>query len=140
MMQKAMFSPAPVTQRFRDRFSDAMAVRPSQLRAASMDGALMIPGAVSLRDRYGDLALPVTVMAGEGDRVVFARMARRLAAVLPGSQLRTVPGAGHMVHHSAPDQVVQAIQAVTAKALSVQEDRQERMRQSVPEVSGGWPR
>ena len=48
-----------------------MALRPSQLRATAMDGALMIPGAVTLRDRYRTLRLPVTIMAGAGDKVVF---------------------------------------------------------------------
>ena len=50
LLQWAMFSPRQIPERFRRRYSTAMAPRPSQLRATAMDGALMIPGAVALRD------------------------------------------------------------------------------------------
>ena len=42
LMKRAMFSPAPVPLRFRADYSDAMALRPSQIRAASVDGVLMV--------------------------------------------------------------------------------------------------
>lgn len=41
-LKRRMFSPAPVPERFDSEFSPAMALRPSQIRATSMDGALMI--------------------------------------------------------------------------------------------------
>jgi pimeloyl-ACP methyl ester carboxylesterase len=34
---------------------------------------------------------------------------------LPHSELWLVPGVGHMVHHSVPDAVLAAIQAIDAK-------------------------
>jgi pimeloyl-ACP methyl ester carboxylesterase len=111
LLKRVMFSPAPIPPRFRADYSDAMALRPSQIRATSVDGALMIPGALSLRRHYGALPMPVAIMAGEGDKVVFKRNAERLQASIPGSVLRIVGGAGHMVHHSAPQQVVEAIRA-----------------------------
>lgn len=116
LLNRAIFAPATVTRRFRQGFSAEMALRPSQIRATSQDGALMIPGAVGLRGRYAGLALPVAILAGEGDRVVFARSARRLHAMVPGSTLRILPGLGHMLHHSAPEAVVSAIEGVAAAA------------------------
>ncbi|WP_218127571.1 alpha/beta fold hydrolase [Belnapia rosea] len=113
LLKRVMFSPAPISARFRADYSDAMALRPSQIRATSVDGALMIPGALSLRRHYDELSMPVVIMAGEGDKVVFARRAKQLQARIPGSVLRIVKGAGHMVHHSAPRQVVEAVQLVT---------------------------
>jgi pimeloyl-ACP methyl ester carboxylesterase len=89
-----------------------MALRPSQIRATSLDGALMIPGALSLRGSYEDLSMPVVIMAGDGDKVVFKRSAERLQASIKGSVLRVVRGAGHMVHHLAPRQVVEAVESV----------------------------
>ena len=53
-------------------------------------------------------------MAGRGDKVVRKRSAERLQASIPGSVLRIIEGAGHMVHHSAPGQVVEAIRQVAA--------------------------
>jgi pimeloyl-ACP methyl ester carboxylesterase len=112
LLKRSMFSPAPVAARFKREYSDAMALRPSQVRATSVDGALMIPGALRLRHHYDDLRMPVAIVAGAGDKVVRKRSAERLQASIPGSVLRIVEGAGHMVHHSAPGQVVEAIRSI----------------------------
>ncbi|MEA2789496.1 MAG: hypothetical protein QOG73_1902 [Acetobacteraceae bacterium] len=114
MLKWLMFSPAPVPDRFQAEYSTAVALRPSQLRATSVDGALMIQGALSLRARYKDLTLPVVIIAGEGDKVVFKRMSERLHAVLANSALHIIEGAGHMVHHFTPREVVAAVERVAA--------------------------
>jgi pimeloyl-ACP methyl ester carboxylesterase len=112
LTKRAMFAPAPVTARFKAEYSTAMALRPSQIRASCVDGALMVPSAMGLRAHYGGLSLPVAIMAGDGDKVVSPRLAERLRAAIPGSTLQIVQGAGHMVHHVASDQVVEAILGV----------------------------
>ena len=56
--------------------------------------------------------MPVLIMAGRGDKVVRKRSAERLHAAIPGSVLHVIEGAGHMVHHSAPRQVVAAIRLI----------------------------
>ena len=119
LVKRAMFSPAPVTARFRREYSDAMALRPSQIRATSLDGVLMVPGALNLRGRYDDLRMPVVIMAGEGDKIVFKRRAERLHAAIPGSVLRIVEGAGHMVHHTAPGLVAEAIRLIAGTTAKV---------------------
>ena len=110
-----MFSPAAVPARFRRDYSDGMAVRPAQLRATSQDGALMIPSVLALRAEYGRLELPVTIIAGDGDKVVFMRNSKRLAAAIRGSVLQIVPGAGHMVHHLVPRRVARAVDEIAAQ-------------------------
>ncbi len=112
----AMFAPAPVTRRFKAEYSNAMALRPWQIRATCVDGTLMVPSAARLQAHYGELAMPVAIMAGDGDKIVSHRLAERLRTLIPGSSLQIVTGAGHMVHHVATDQVVDAILAVTGKA------------------------
>ncbi|GAC1346446.1 MAG: alpha/beta hydrolase [Acetobacteraceae bacterium] len=112
LIKRGLFSPRPVPGRFDAAFSTGMAVRPSQIRATAEDGALMIPGALALRDHYKHLALPVVIMAGEGDKVVFARRAEQLGAAIAGSVLYIVRGAGHMIHHQATGQVAEAVEAV----------------------------
>jgi pimeloyl-ACP methyl ester carboxylesterase len=114
LFKRILFSPAPVPARFQAEYSPAMALRPSQIRATSMDGALMIPGALSLRGGYEKLSMPVVIMAGDGDKVVFKRSAERLHASIKGSVLRIVKGAGHMVHHLAPGQVAATVEAIAA--------------------------
>jgi hypothetical protein len=44
------------------------------------------------------------------------RRSERLHQELPGSEFIEVPGAAHMVHHHAPDQVVAAIDRVAQLA------------------------
>jgi pimeloyl-ACP methyl ester carboxylesterase len=117
LLKRVMFSPSPVPERFQTEFSPAMALRPSQIRASSMDGALMIEGAMALRDQYEKLAMPVTIIAGDNDKVVFKRMSQRLAARIPNSVLQLVPGAGHMVHHLAPQRVADAVESVAVAAV-----------------------
>jgi pimeloyl-ACP methyl ester carboxylesterase len=112
VVKRALFSPGPVPARFQAEFSTAMAVRPSQIRATSEDGALMIPGALALRDHYQDLTLPVIIVAGEGDKVVFKRRAEQLRAAVKSSVLYVIQGAGHMVHHQATQRVVEAVEEV----------------------------
>lgn len=122
LLKRAMFSPAPVSRRFQAEYSDALALRPSQIRATSVDGTLMIPGALSLRRSYDDLSMPVVIMAGNGDKIVFKRGAERLQGSIPGSVLRIVQGAGHMVHHSAPRQVVEAVRQVAEASVKGRRD------------------
>jgi pimeloyl-ACP methyl ester carboxylesterase len=47
-----------------------MMIRPLQIRANAEDAAFMIPAASRLSKRYGELKMPVTIMAGALDRVV----------------------------------------------------------------------
>lgn len=112
LLKWAMFSPAAVPARFQAQYSAAMTLRPSQIRASSMDGALMIPGALALQGGYKDLALPVVIIAGDGDRIVFKRRAERLRGSISGSTLQVVERAGHMVHHLVPQQVAEAVESV----------------------------
>ena len=113
--KRMMFAPTPVTPRFDAEYRSSMALRPTQIRATCVDGALMVPSTMKLRNHYGELLLPVIIIAGDGDKVVSHRMAERLHCAVPGSTLCIVQGAGHMVHHVASERVTDAIVAV-AKA------------------------
>jgi pimeloyl-ACP methyl ester carboxylesterase len=110
---KRIFAPRPVPWHFRDQFPFEMALRPSQIRAAAAESALMIPAAARLRGRYFSLGVPLVLMAGDGDRIVDSgRQTMHLHRQLPNTVLHLVPGGGHMLHHLVPQQVVEAIQAV----------------------------
>ena len=113
LLLKGMFAPLPVPERFQQGFERGMAVRPLQIRAEAEDGAGMAREAAAMRDRYGELRLPMVIMAGSDDQVVdVGRQAIRLHEQIPHSELELVPGAGHMVHHAVPQQVADAVEAV----------------------------
>ncbi|GJD57641.1 alpha/beta fold hydrolase [Methylobacterium dankookense] len=108
-MIRKLFSPAPVAATFGDVPSE-MAIRPSQLRASAAESALMIPDALAMQSRYQELSMPVAIVAGTGDKMVdLDNQALRLHRALSGSSLHVVEGCGHMVHHTAPNVVMAAV-------------------------------
>ena len=70
----------------------------------------MIPVALSMRHRYKELSMPIVIMAGAKDRVVKDSQAVRLHEEIPHSDLRLIPGVGHMVHYAVPDEVARAVE------------------------------
>jgi pimeloyl-ACP methyl ester carboxylesterase len=118
-----IFGPAAVPERFRREIDPWMLLRPGQIRAAAAESAMMIPATLALRRRYAELRLPVRVLAGEGDRHVNWQQSRRLAETLPRAELQVTPGAGHMLLHAAPDEVLAAIDAVVGAAARDREER-----------------
>jgi pimeloyl-ACP methyl ester carboxylesterase len=108
---KQMFAPADVTHDFDERFPKAMMLRPLQLRAAAEDAALMTPAVVELQHHYRELRMPLTIIAGADDQIAdVGRHSERLHRELPHSELITLRGLGHMVHHLAPEAVASAIE------------------------------
>lgn len=111
ILRKKLFAPTPVPEHFK-RFPKWMAFRPMQIRASAAEIALVLPAVMRLSKRYRELNVPLVIVAGSGDRLVYTdKHSARLHAELPGSDFRVVQGAGHMVHHVAQDQVMEAIQA-----------------------------
>lgn len=112
MIRRMLFAPAPVTENFL-HWPVWISLRPSQLRASAAETAMMIPGARRRADDYSTLKMPVTIIAGDGDKVVNTKMqSERLHRQVPHSALHVIPGAGHMVHHTAPSEVLAAIGAL----------------------------
>ena len=111
---RVMFGPPPIPRRFKKEVPLSMILRPWQIRATAAEAALMIPSAMQLSQRYGELSMPVSIIAGTEDRVVTTeRQSARLHDELPSSQFHAVEGAGHMVHHNATERVLSVIKAAT---------------------------
>jgi pimeloyl-ACP methyl ester carboxylesterase len=109
---KKIFGPAAAPESFSLAIKE-MALRPSQLHASAADATLMIPAAMQAQGRYGELSMPVSIVVGEEDRLINASsQSIRLHSAIPGSHLRVIPGVGHMVHHSALAEVMNAVDRV----------------------------
>jgi pimeloyl-ACP methyl ester carboxylesterase len=107
---KLMFAPGEVPADFMPVLSREMLLRPLQLRANAEDAAFMMPAAGALAERLHELKVPITIVAGDRDAVVDPDAhSRALHEALPASRLVMVPGAGHMVHYAAQEQIAQAI-------------------------------
>jgi pimeloyl-ACP methyl ester carboxylesterase len=109
---RLVFAPSPVPARFDAAFSPAVPLRRGQVQATIADTPLMTLSAALLSRRYPALAMPVVIVAGSDDRIVASSLqSERLHRCIPGSVWRDVAGVGHMVHHNAPDAVLEAIEA-----------------------------
>ncbi|TFZ55364.1 alpha/beta hydrolase [Methylorubrum sp. Q1] len=116
-MIKGMFAPADIPERFDREFPTDMMLRPLQLRASAEDAAMMTPVTVELQQHYHDLDLPVIIIAGGADQIAdVGRQSQRLHAELPNSTLIVVPGMGHMIHHLAPEKVVEAVELASKQS------------------------
>lgn len=110
LMKWRIFNPAKAPEHFSEEFPVEMVMRPMQLRATAAESALLIPSAFMLCKRYHELSVPSVIVAGDGDTYVNTHVhSEHLHRELPQSEYRTVHGAGHMVHHVAPQQVMDAI-------------------------------
>jgi pimeloyl-ACP methyl ester carboxylesterase len=115
-LMRAIFAPSREPAKFR-LFPKEMALRPSQLRAAGVESGLLVPTAARLAGRYGELRMPVAIVAGAGDRIVDpAHHSVQLHRRLPRSRLSVIPGAGHMVHQTHTPAVLAAVEDVAARA------------------------
>lgn len=110
-MLRLLFGPAPVPAYF-DRFPVWMTLRPSQLRASAEESALLVPATLALRKRYAGLEIAPVIVAGARDRYIDHQShSLRLARAVPRAEVILAPRSGHMVHHSDPRRVLQAVQA-----------------------------
>jgi pimeloyl-ACP methyl ester carboxylesterase len=121
---KGMFAPLRVPRRFARGFASGLSVRPRQIRAESQDSVTMVPAAATMRRRYGELSMPVVIMAGSEDRVVHvARHAIRLHHDVPHSTLLLVPDVGHMIHHAVPEQIAEAVESTANRSAGTSTTR-----------------
>jgi pimeloyl-ACP methyl ester carboxylesterase len=116
-LMRVLFGPAPTNPRF-DALKGLVA-RPEQIRASASESALLVPTVAAMRPRYGELRVPLVIAAGADDRYIGTEaQSVRLHRELPGSGLRVVPGAGHMLHHAAPGEAMAAIEAASDRAAA----------------------
>jgi pimeloyl-ACP methyl ester carboxylesterase len=107
---RKLFKPLPVPQSFVDEYSVGMATRPSQLKSTADDTVSMPGAARALSAHYGEINVPVHLIAGAEDAIVStAEQSERLNEALPSSSLEILEGVGHMTHHASPGLVVVAV-------------------------------
>jgi pimeloyl-ACP methyl ester carboxylesterase len=116
LMMWVMFAPQILPPRFVPTFL-GLSIRPWQIRAQVADGSYMVPAAMSLRSHYREIEAPTQIIAGNNDRIVSpSTQSDRLAAVIPRSKLRILPGTGHMVHYAMRDALMGAIDDVAIES------------------------
>ena len=113
-MLRKLFGPGSVPEKFQG-FPKAMAVRPSQIRASAAEAIMMVPAAFEASKSYGELSLPVIIIAGDGDRLIdIEEQSARLHSEVKQSKMHRIAGSGHMVQQSATADVMDAINEAAA--------------------------
>ncbi len=107
---KMIFSPDAVPEGFTDAMPTGLMLRPSQLHATNADSGEMPIAAARLAARYPELTLPMTIIWGDGDKLVGQEgQSQRLAESLPHASALGMANAGHMLHHIQTEEVVSAV-------------------------------
>lgn len=105
-----VFAPSPVPRAFREGFPFELGFRPISILAAAEDAKMLNASAERLAPRYPELAMPVTIVAGDADHIVrFDEQSERLHRAIPHSSLVRIEAGGHMIHHISPDRVLDAL-------------------------------
>ena len=114
-----IFGPQRVPSKF-SGFPQEMAVRPSQLRAAAAESVLMIPDAMMSHGRYDQLKMPVTIIAGEQDKLIDTEtQSARLHSEISRSTFHRVAGNGHMIQQTATEEVMAALREVANETAAI---------------------
>lgn len=117
MIQKLMFSPAPVPARWGETYPTDLILSPESVVFEGEDSAAMLPFSPAGTIPMTGIRTPTHILTGTGDKVVEdERQAKALGRLLPNVEVTELEGAGHMLHHSHAGEVVKAIRGVFAAA------------------------
>ncbi|MDC7124234.1 MAG: alpha/beta hydrolase [Spirochaetales bacterium] len=103
------FAPEAANEEYANEMS-SLYLRPVSFKATARELLYMESDVRSISPRYNEIKIPVVVMAGTEDKVVdFKENAEALVTALPLGKLVTVAGAGHKLHHSHGDLVIEEL-------------------------------
>ena len=108
---RVRFAPEPVpTTEATDPLIAVRRARPRERQARAADFKASMAGARELAMRYGEITVPLVIVVGDGDRIATpALQGYRLHNQLHHSRLIVLEGAGHMIHITRPDAIMDAI-------------------------------
>lgn len=119
---RSVFLPQAMPEDFVDRSATPLLLRPREFMANAQDLVTLKQAVIAQAPRYGEIKVPVTIIAGEPDRTVSTDIhARPFAKAVPQTRLIVRPDLGHMVQNAVPelisaevDRMIDAIMAVPA--------------------------
>jgi pimeloyl-[acyl-carrier protein] methyl ester esterase len=81
-------------------------------RLDALRGGLNILQTADLRERLGELSCPTHIVCGQRDRLFSPQAAQKTQALIAGSSLAVIEGAGHAPFISHPDAFLAAVKGV----------------------------
>ena len=108
-----VFLPQTMPDGFVKESATPLLLRPREFIANAYDLVTLKEAVAAQVARYGEIKVPVTIIAGEPDKTVRTDIhARPFAATVPNAKLIVLPDLGHMVQNAVPDLVKTAIETM----------------------------
>ncbi|WP_315777940.1 MULTISPECIES: alpha/beta hydrolase [unclassified Bradyrhizobium] len=118
---RGVFAPQEMPDDFVDRTATPLLLRPREFLANARDLVTLKQAVIEQAPRYGEIKVPVTILAGDADRTVYTEIhSRPLARVLPQARLIVVPDLGHMVQNAVPELVVGEVDRMVSALTAVE--------------------
>jgi pimeloyl-ACP methyl ester carboxylesterase len=112
-----VFLPQTMPDNYVNDTATPLLLRPREFLANAHDLVTLKAAVAAQAPRYGEIKLPVTVIAGDLDETVSTNIhSRPFTASVANAKLIVLKGVGHMVQNAAPDLVVSEIEAMIGKA------------------------
>ncbi|WP_275194950.1 alpha/beta hydrolase [Bradyrhizobium sp. CSA207] len=116
-----VFLPQVMPDGFVKDSATPLLLRPREFIANAYDLVTLKESVAAQVARYGEITVPVTIIAGEPDKTVSTNIhARPFAALVRNAKLIVLPDLGHMVQIAEPDLVKTEIETVIGKIVPVQ--------------------
>lgn len=108
-----VFQPQAMPDGFVGDTATPLLLRPREFLANARDLVTLKAAVAEQAPRYGDIKVPVTIIAGDADKTVSTSIhSRPFAAAVPQTKLIVLPGVGHMVQNAAPDLIAAEVDAM----------------------------
>ncbi|MBR0684703.1 alpha/beta hydrolase [Bradyrhizobium manausense] len=108
-----VFLPQMMPDGFVKNSATPLLLRPREFIANAYDLVTLKASVAAQAARYGEIGVPVTIIAGEPDKTVKTEAhARPFAAMVPNAKLIVRPDLGHMVQNAVPDLVKMEIETM----------------------------
>ncbi|WP_262028643.1 alpha/beta fold hydrolase [Microvirga sp. Mcv34] len=118
-MKSKTFRPQPAPPGIVREGFIPLAFRPHAYEANMQDFAVMYDAVLRQSARYGEILMPVTVVAGDRDEIVWSDLhSLSFARAVPGAELILMPGIGHMPQYADQATVLAAIEALAERGGS----------------------
>ncbi len=112
-----VFAPNPVPPDFARNTAPWLVLRPRAFGQNAQDVAVMHAFVTRQAPREPQVSVPTAIITGDRDGVVLTHIhAYGTAAAIPGATLNVLKGVGHSPHHTAPDVVLDGIEALALRA------------------------
>jgi pimeloyl-ACP methyl ester carboxylesterase len=110
-----VFLPQVMPDHFVSDTATPLLLRPREFLANARDLVTLKAAVAEQAPRYGDIRMPVTIIAGDVDKTVSTAIhARPFAAAVPQTKLIVLTGVGHMVQNAVPELVAAEVEAMIA--------------------------